>query len=1276
MPNQFQSSGGQPQKPTRYTPIFTARFFQGMVTNRSPLRMGNMTWIAEKYYGGQNDALIAGLNTEISNKLTLVRRPGNPVYTDPVGGATSATFDNVDRFEEFKLFGPLSEDIAVMVDEDGGDLWTGLDATGTKAPFGDLKTLVWEKSSGARQTTMQSVGNSLFFGNQVDQKKWLMSITTRPGNSTVLNNGQYPYFETFIVDTNFNIQQLIATALTISNATVASDGVTVTLTVTAGQIASSGIEDGSLVFLQGLTTVTQLNGQFGTVSSASGTTVVLVLATAVAPHASHADTGLLIMVNGGTPKTGATTPSWATHVLTPSTVWPYPANVLTVDGTALWICRSAPTASQAEGIFNWGIVGPTGALAAPASNAGSWRAHTYYSLDGVVIDSNGNLQQVTTAGTAGSTTPTWATMVSNTTTDGTVIWTMIQTAASLVWQAGTQYSAGDYLVATANGTPCLFVLASSQYATIVQQTASPQPNMSDGDYVRLYYFGFSGNPGIFKPVPAIAGSADASAEVNSLLFNIPVSSSGAPNVQPMVNYTLDGSGNITGSSVPYSGATNHYSMVALCSINIPVAGQYAIKTGEDDGGFFGCDGGATLISGVDVDASTYSPTTAMNGYTTLGGFGHNLNGADPVNTWVVNFPTAGVYNFEWDYFNFEGPQGFQVQFQGYSPIPVATGGSVVSQATEPVWPAWTLANAPGYPSVTESGSYTSPNGVYSPTGGALTWENHGPAVDFTWKASQNFTTPDSVILDSNGNQEAPYRTGYTGTVAPTWAAALNALTVDNPNLVWINQGPATAPAPGSLPIVRVGWQYGVALVNTLDDTVSNMSQLSASTGPFIGANFVQLPPGYGLPPAAKIDPQADWVAIYRTTDGGGIPFLIPGVGNGFYTLPLAEYLANGYQDSTPDTGLNNQISGAQAGENTPPAAGAINQVYHLNRLFYSIGNVVYWTSGPDAPSGNGLNGTAPLNFSEVPSLVKRLVPTSIGLMVFTLSDIYLIGGQGTANNPIQEAQPYLPGVGILSYNALAECGTYIGIFTTDSTFMMISPGAGFQDGGYSIGNLFRAQNPDLVGQNFVPANVYVTWYVNGEDQAWYVADGATGWYRGCSTPAPESGFSWSPFGQIVGGTRAVQSIEVQPGIHRLLLGPTASGQVLNRDLSQFTDNGATYFANAVLGSIVLAQPGQVAAINFITTDSVRIGSPLTLGVIMDEALPYYNGKFDLLREWTTDPTQKPKSRSILGQRFYVGENDDITAICRHMQIAVDWLPENQANELLTLTIFGAFFQEV
>ena len=73
---------------------------------------------------------------------------------------------------------------------------------------------------------------------------------------------------------------------------------------------------------------------------------------------------------------------------------------------------------------------------------------------------------------------------------------------------------------------------------------------------------------------------------------------------------------------------------------------------------------------------------------------------------------------------------------------------------------------------------------------------------------------------------------------------------------------------------------------------------------------------------------------------------------------------------------------------------------------------------------NGTNGFAPDNFAEFPSAVKRMVPTSIGLLVFTVSDIYLIQGNGTSGNPITPV-PYATGIGLLSYNALDVNGTTI-----------------------------------------------------------------------------------------------------------------------------------------------------------------------------------------------------------------------------------------------------------
>ena len=115
MPSQLQKEGAQPQKNTKSAALYTGRFFQGIITNRSPLRLGGTTAAQERFYGGSNDALIGGLNTEISNRLTLCRRPGNPVYTNPTTAVASATFDDVTRFESFHLLGPTTEDIDVQL---------------------------------------------------------------------------------------------------------------------------------------------------------------------------------------------------------------------------------------------------------------------------------------------------------------------------------------------------------------------------------------------------------------------------------------------------------------------------------------------------------------------------------------------------------------------------------------------------------------------------------------------------------------------------------------------------------------------------------------------------------------------------------------------------------------------------------------------------------------------------------------------------------------------------------------------------------------------------------------------------------------------------------------------------------------------------------------------------------------------------------------------------------------------------------------------------------
>jgi hypothetical protein len=58
-----------------------------------------------------------------------------------------------------------------------------------------------------------------------------------------------------------------------------------------------------------------------------------------------------------------------------------------------------------------------------AAQLGKWTPGTSYSTAIRIVDSNGNVEIVTTAGTTGATVPTWATTAGATTTDNTVTYT-------------------------------------------------------------------------------------------------------------------------------------------------------------------------------------------------------------------------------------------------------------------------------------------------------------------------------------------------------------------------------------------------------------------------------------------------------------------------------------------------------------------------------------------------------------------------------------------------------------------------------------------------------------------------------------------------------------------------------------------------------------------------------------------------------------------------------------------------------------------------------------
>lgn len=1307
MANNEAIAGAQPQKPTRFAPIYTGRWASGLWTNRSPLRDATTSRQAEKFYGQAGDALIDGLNVEITNKLTLARRPGTSLLDNN-------TFVSPDRYYEFRLFNATTEQITLMVDQ----------ANALYSDYNGTKSTVFSKSTGAGQTYMQSVGNELYFGNGVDNKKWLQSLVTWSA-AAKWGTASSPFFYTYLIDGNGNIQQLTGTAFSITGVTVASDVLTITSTATINTIFTAG----DMVTFPATMTATFLEGKTVTIASVSTNSFTAAFSNA---NYTGTETGVTaVAVGQGTPISGGTTPTWSTTV--PSFSNNFQGGT-TIDGTVQWTNRGTT-------LENWGIQPPTVALSPTLGQAfaANWKANTFYSIASVIIDSNGNLQQVTTAGTAGSSNPTWATVVGNTTTDGSVTWTMVQTAAQLNWTASYAYIppvqitsvasaiagsavytgiitggasnalAGQsflvtgfpdlanngvfactaststtltlsnanavaqnatsvsqaskwisvqYVVGNAAGTNCLFKL-----------TPSPQPTLTGNVSAYLWASPTSGPVGqVTKTYPTTTGTALASSTtLNSLQF------AGAPlSVGAMLNWdTINGAGAVTGTTTPFSSYQHDYQLAILATLNVPVAGTYTFTITHHDGLIWGIGGGATG-TGTSNDPSHHTQTV-VQGYTVIGGsnvsstgggtYNSGTNtwsgGSPSVDTFSVTFPTAGQYPIEIDYdYWYHSGQQMVVLCNGQ---PLANG-SLVSGTTQPAWPGFSTSYAPNYATVSESA-------------GNLVWSNIGPSTDFAWTASKAYTLPNTIITDTNGYYQAPFRSGLTSTTEPTFNTGSNSLTNDNPNLIWINEGLASSLPSGTISTFLGGWKYAIALVNTLDNTVSNCGPLSAATGNFTGLAGITLTPGQGLPTLESIDPQADYVAIFRTVDGGSTPFLIPGATT-VYTLTLHDYLVKGYTDVAQDADLDSLISGAIAGENTPPEAGAINLAYHLDRLWYSVGNSIRWTSGPSTPVGNGVNGASPANVSVLPSLVKRFVPTTAGILVFTVSDVYLVQGSGTNSSPIQVPLPILPGIGLLSYNALDINGPTIGLFTTDKQFIILDPSAGTSYAGFPIGNRLRL-NDGGTGTSWNAANVYVAWHVDGEDQGWYVCDGATGWYRLMSTPAPETGYTWSPFAAITGGCKAVQSVEISPGVHKLVIGPTGTAALQKRDLSAFTDNGTAYAANATVGSAVLCQPGQVAIVDHITIDAVKVGTPLTLGVLVDEALPYYTGPIDILKRWESDPPNLKESTSLYSQRFYLNDLENEAAVMRHLQVQVIFSPTDTVqNELLTMTIFGAYNQEI
>lgn len=546
------------------------------------------------------------------------------------------------------------------------------------------------------------------------------------------------------------------------------------------------------------------------------------------------------------------------------------------------------------------------------------------------------------------------------------------------------------------------------------------------------------------------------------------------------------------------------------------------------------------------------------------------------------------------------------------------------------------------------------------------------------------STPSSHGFTSNTTQTVSGPTQESGTTIPTFSTTLGGTVFEQeapstPGITWMCYG-------SSSQCVYVGYQW-VYAYHCVDGHVTTASP-AAQIGGVIGTQFAAKIGGWG-----SADPQVDSIWLFRTADGGAtflqcgqydqndnwVPAVIANPGSG---------ATWSYTDTTTDADLDIFTQAAIADANDPPPTGTIAPEYHLGRLFVADGNTVYYSQAYTSV-GIAVQSFPPLNYFQFPSTVTRMVSTTSGLWVFTISDVYVI--QGTTS---LFATQVISGLGLLSYFALDLNGSTILMLSADSQFIALDPGAGVTELGFPIGDVLSS--PFVISTysttvTFNPSNAYVSWHVDGSiDKAMYVSDGETGWFRCNPNMVPDGGASWSTYALISSGQcSAVQSIEIAPGKHRLLIGAKSGGNwtIAARSSKSdtgglvYTDLSTSYEAYGVIGSIVLCQPGQLAEIPFITIDAVgpsmgQSGGAIapTLGIITDEALPYYTGSFTTLSNVVNDPPKLPASQSIWAKRAYLNQSGE-PGWCRHMQIKVDFGSDSHSQELLSITIFGAMYQE-
>lgn len=936
-------------------------------------------------------------------------------------------------------------------------------------------------------------------------------------------------------------------------------------------------------------------------------------------------------------------------------------------------------------IWNWGGVAPTVAptlvITESGSAAATWSALTWFSTMGIIVDNNGNAQQLisvnadgtnpsTQIGLSGNGAPTWNQTPGSTTVDNTVTWTNLGPVG--IWKPNTGFNG----IGGSGGT--------------LLSPAMIYDEVSGGFYANSRTgTGFA--TGSVKPTfSGIVGGNYFDGSCNWVCYANAFNTSGTTDTRygtPMFVWQSNHvyAGGSGGLGTPNSALIEPYAPPPLGQpypTNHVVYFQYSGGGTSHNGAItptWGTAGQQSIdgqLQWIGLGSATWGAGATVVGWTQPNTHTFNVvkdtanclqvciqsgitGGSAPWKIWVAG-ATHQVASSTTSGTNVITDSNGNLQF-----VSAITTG--VSAGSPPTW------NTTFGGTTTDGGvTWTNNRSAYgsTTTDGTAVWVNVGLYAGAVWAAAQNFYLPKggffapnsfnpyggADILDTNSNVEFIINTGLSGGSTPSWSATIGTRTTDG-TATWYNNGPAS--------VDSFSWTSGFGYcfsykarkstdafvtaapplwTNPLgvptgcgDGTITTASPVIQVTGANAGAIISISGPG-------STDPQFDTVEIYRSTDGFGaggpylfltdipMPTVIGGVAG---TWSVIDFMPDKATNTLP--GLNPLIEAPIDHVNDPPPGqfGSLQFVAAapttptLPAVGSALQGVVYhqgrlWGFIGNSVFASGGPDTDPGNgFTAWPP--DQVYPFDSGVvrLLSTVAGLFVFTKTdvgfigGGPAITAYESQVLFPGIGVLSPNAVTTIAGLPYVFTTDRQVIGLDPNGGITRVAHNIGDKLVA---------FDPANVYLTYHSFGDlDNALFISDGSTQWYRCDINMVPDGKYTgpvWSPRATIAGGFKALQSIETSSGVRNLLIGPTGSGYVLARDSSftNFQDNGSPYQSDFTMGCIVLAHPGQMAQTDFIEMDFQKKGTLPTVSIMFDEISATNGATFETISNaFVSDP---------------------------------------------------------